>query len=140
MSLTPVECQGDAHPLLLRGHQLQSEVVVYGDLDILFGAEITLGGLDGRVPEQKLDLFQAVAILPAELGPGAAQIVRPEPLDPDLFGALLDRRPDGPATRALFDLPPFDTARSSLPSSTPAAVIQALIPCFTHTGMATVPF
>jgi hypothetical protein len=46
MSLTPVECQEDAHPLLLRDHQLQSEVVVYGDLDILFGAEITLGGLE----------------------------------------------------------------------------------------------
>ena len=42
MSLTPVECQGDAHPLLLRDHQLQSEVVVYGDLDILFGAQIVV--------------------------------------------------------------------------------------------------
>ena len=99
--------RGDAHPLLLRGHQLQSEVVVYCDLDILFRAEITLGGLDGRVPEQKLDLFQAAAILPAELGAGAAQVVRPEPLDPDLFGALLDHGPDRPAAHALIDLAAF---------------------------------
>jgi hypothetical protein len=85
MSLTPVECQGDAHPLLLRDHQLQSEVVVYGDLDILFGAQITLGGLDGRVPEQKLDLLQIAAVLAAELGAGPAQVVGAEVLDPDLL-------------------------------------------------------
>jgi hypothetical protein len=41
--------------------------------------------------QEKLDLFQAAAILPTELGAGAAQVVRPEPLDPDLFGALLDQ-------------------------------------------------
>jgi hypothetical protein len=75
MSLTPVECQGDEHTLLLRDHQLQSEVVVYGDLDILFGAQITLGGLDGRVPEQKLDLLQIPAILPTQFGAGAAEVV-----------------------------------------------------------------
>jgi hypothetical protein len=57
--------------------------------------------------QEKLDLFQAAAILPAELGAGAAQVVRPEPLDPDLFGALLDHRPDGPAAHALFDFALF---------------------------------
>ena len=55
-----------------------SDALLYGDLDILFGAEITLGGLDGRVPEQKLDLFQAAAILPAQLGAGAPGCVTPQ--------------------------------------------------------------
>ena len=38
------------------------------------------------MPQQKLDLLEVAAILPAELGAGAAQVVGPEPLDPDLFG------------------------------------------------------
>ena len=42
-------------------YQLQSQIVVHRDLDILFGTEISLGGLDGRVPQQKLDLFQIPA-------------------------------------------------------------------------------
>ena len=74
------------HPLVHRRHQLQAKVVVYGDLDILFGAQITLGGLDGRVPEQKLDLLQIAAVLPAELGAGTAQVVSAEVFDPDLLG------------------------------------------------------
>ena len=36
------------------------------------------------------------------------------------------------------DLSGLRTERSSRPSSMPAAVIQALIPCFTQIGMATV--
>jgi hypothetical protein len=35
----------------------QSEVVVYGDLDILFGAQIPFGGLDGGVSQQELNLL-----------------------------------------------------------------------------------
>ena len=38
-------------------YQLESEVVVHR-VDILFGAPIALGGLDGRVIQQKLDLLQ----------------------------------------------------------------------------------
>jgi hypothetical protein len=63
----------------------QSQIVVHRDLDILFGTEISLGGLDGRVPQQKLDLFQIPAILAAELGAGAAEIVGAEVLDADLL-------------------------------------------------------
>ena len=66
-------------------YQLQSQIVVHRDLDILFGTEISLGGLDGRVPQQKLDLFQIPAILAAELGAGAAEIVGAEVLDADLL-------------------------------------------------------
>jgi hypothetical protein len=35
----------------------QSEAVVYGDLDILFGAQIPFGGLDGGVSQQELNLL-----------------------------------------------------------------------------------
>jgi hypothetical protein len=35
----------------------QSEVVVYGDLDILFGAQIPFGALDGGVSQQELNLL-----------------------------------------------------------------------------------
>jgi hypothetical protein len=59
------------------------------------------------MPEQELDLFQAAAILPTELRAGAPEVVRPEPLDTDLLGTLLDDRPDGPAAHALFDFAAF---------------------------------
>jgi hypothetical protein len=35
----------------------QSEVVVYGDLGILFGVQLPFGGLDGGVSQQKLNLL-----------------------------------------------------------------------------------
>jgi hypothetical protein len=35
--------------------------------------------------EQELDLLQIPAILPAQLGAGAAEVVGTEVLDPDLF-------------------------------------------------------
>ncbi len=68
-----------------RRTQLQSQVVVHRDLDILLGAQIAFGGLDRGVPEQEFDLLQIPAVLPAELGAGAAQVVGAEVLDPDLL-------------------------------------------------------
>src|SRR3984957_16371789 len=65
---------------------LESKVVVDRDLDILIGAQIALGGLDRRVPQQEFDLLEIAAVLPAELGAGAAQVVGSEVLDPDLLG------------------------------------------------------
>ena len=85
--------------------------------------------------EQELDLFDVSDILPAELiGAGAAQVMRPESLDPDLFGRLLDHRPDGPAAHTLLDIAAFRHRPEQLQSSTPAAVIQALIPCLGTLG------
>jgi len=37
------------------------------------------------MPKEELDLLQIAAILPAQLGAGAAQIVGAEVFDPDLF-------------------------------------------------------
>jgi hypothetical protein len=59
------------------------------------------------VAEQELDLLDISAVLSAEFGAGAAQVVRPEALDPDLFGRLLDHRPDCPAAHALLNLAAF---------------------------------
>ncbi len=64
---------------------LQSQIIIHRDLDVLLGAEIALGGLDRGVAEQELDLLQVPAVLPAELGAGAAQVVGAEVLDADLL-------------------------------------------------------
>ena len=119
-------------------YQLQSEVVVYGNLDLLLGAEVAFGRLDGGVAEQELDLFDISAVLAAELGASAAEVVRPEALDPDLPGACSTTDQTAQPLMLALTLPPLVTARSSLPSSTPAAVIQVLIPCLTQAGIATV--
>jgi hypothetical protein len=94
------------------------------------------------VSQEEFDLFEAAAVLSAQLRAGAAQVVRPEALDPDLPGRLLDHRPDRPSAHALLDLAPFDTSPQQFPVFDPAAVIQALMACFTQTGWrrcATVP-
>jgi hypothetical protein len=85
MSLTPVECQGDAYPLLLRRYQLQAKVIVHRYRDLLIRPKVALCRLDGRVPEQELDLLQIPAILAAEFGASAAEVVGAEVLDPDLL-------------------------------------------------------
>jgi hypothetical protein len=64
---------------------LQPQIIIHRNGDLLIGAEITFGGLDRRVPQQEFDLLQIPAILPAELGAGAAQVVGAEVLDPDLL-------------------------------------------------------
>jgi len=64
---------------------LQSQVIVHRDLDILLGAQIPLGRLDRRVPEQEFDLLQIAATLAAELGAGAAEVMGAEVFDPDLL-------------------------------------------------------
>jgi hypothetical protein len=64
---------------------LQSQVVVHRDLNILLRAQIAFRGLDGGVAEQEFDLLEIAAILPAQLGAGATEVVGAEVLDPDLF-------------------------------------------------------
>jgi hypothetical protein len=49
------------------------------------GAQITLGGLDGRVAEHEFDLLEIPATLPAQLGAGTAEIVSAEVLDAICF-------------------------------------------------------
>jgi hypothetical protein len=53
---------------------LKSEVVVHGHSDLLVGAQIPFGGLDGGVAEQELDLLQIAAILPTQLCTGRGHL------------------------------------------------------------------
>jgi hypothetical protein len=116
---------------------LQSQVVVDCDLDLLLGAEVAFRRLDGGVAEQELDLLDISALLAAEFRAGAARSCAPNrsiPISPE--NCSTTNQTAQPLMLSLT-LPPFDTARSNLPSSMPTAVIQALIPCFTHPGIAT---
>jgi hypothetical protein len=61
------------------------QIIVHSDLDILLGVQIPFGGLDGRVPEQKLDLLEIPAALAAEFGTGATKVMSAKVLDPDLL-------------------------------------------------------
>jgi hypothetical protein len=63
----------------------QPEIVVHRDLNILLRPQVTFSRLDGRVPEQELDLLEIPAILPAQLGASPTEVVSAEVLDPDLL-------------------------------------------------------
>jgi hypothetical protein len=80
---------------------LQPEGIVDGDL--LLRSQVTFGGLDRAVAEQELDVFEVAATPAAELGAGAAKVVRSEAFDADLLGCLLHHRPDRPGSQALPD-------------------------------------
>ena len=67
-------------------YQLQAQVIVHRDLDILLRPQIAFGRLDRRVAQQELDLLEVTAILAAQLGAGATQVVGAEVFDPDLLG------------------------------------------------------
>ncbi len=68
----------------------QPEVVIHRYRDLLFRAQVVLGRLNGRMPQQKLDLLKVATRLPTELRARPAQVVGPEALDPDLLRRLLD--------------------------------------------------
>src|SRR6266702_741282 len=53
----------------------QPQIIVDCDLDVLLRPQIPLGGLDGGVAEQELDLLQIPAVLPAQLGAGTAEVM-----------------------------------------------------------------
>ncbi len=76
---------GPAQNRLAHPESLQAKVVVDRNLDILLRPQITFGRLDRRVPQQEFDLLEIPAVLAAELGAGATQVVGAEVLDPDLL-------------------------------------------------------
>ena len=63
----------------------QSQIVIHGNGDLLLGTEIAFSRLDRGVAEQEFDLLQIPAVLPAELGAGAAEVVGAEVFDSDLL-------------------------------------------------------
>ena len=64
---------------------LESKVVVHRDLDILLRPQIAFSGLDGGVPQQKLDLLQIPAVFAAQFRASPAEVVGAEVLDADLL-------------------------------------------------------
>jgi hypothetical protein len=64
---------------------LEPQIIVHRDLNILLGPQIAFRGLDRGVAEQEFDLLQIPAVLAAELGAGATEVVGAEVLDADLF-------------------------------------------------------
>lgn|GEM_PF-4800685 len=49
---------------------LQTEAIVHGNCNLLLRSQVALRGLNRRVSQQKLDLLQIPATLPAELRAG----------------------------------------------------------------------
>ena len=70
------------------------DAIVDGLDEILFGAEVPFGGLDGGVTEQQLDLLQIPARLPAQFRTRSPQIVRRQRRVPDGRPALPNERID----------------------------------------------
>ena len=64
-------------------------MVIDGDGDLLLGPQVALGRLDGRVPQQKLDLLEVPAILPAEPGAGPPQVIEGGQLLPESIGTRI---------------------------------------------------
>ena len=89
------------------------------------------------MPKQELDLLEIASVLPTELRASTAQVVGAEALDPICFDdcSTTDQTAQSLNVSRLT-LPLFETERSKRPSSMPAAVIQALIPCLTQIGIA----
>ena len=60
---------------------IKTQTVVHCYSELLLASQVTLRGLYGRMPEQKLDLFQVTASFAAELRASPPQIVRTKTLD-----------------------------------------------------------
>ena len=71
----------------------ESGAVVHGLSESLCAAQVPLGGLDGHVAEQKLNLFQLAACCVAETSTRAAAVVRGQFLQPSRLGVLLHHVP-----------------------------------------------
>lgn len=83
---------------------------------------MAFGGLDGRVPEQELDLFEVTAGFAAGLGAGAAELMGTEPFDPDLLEDSVTTAQTAQSLRLSPTLPTSFTDGRSWPSLIPSAV------------------
>ncbi len=75
--------------------ELEPDPIIHRISERLFGPEITLGGLDGSMPKQDLDLFQVATRAAAELCASTAQIMGGELAELGLLGIAHHQIPDG---------------------------------------------
>ncbi len=85
---------GDSSGADASGFSLDSDTVVHRRCNPLGTAEITLGGLHGHMPKEKLNLLQFAAGGAAKPSASSTEIVRREFANANLRGELLDDVPD----------------------------------------------
>jgi len=85
------------------------------------------------VPQQKLDLFQVAAAFLQSFAQVRRRSWAPNRSIPISFADCSTTDQIAQSLRLSPTLPPFEIDRNSRPSSMPAAVIQALIPCLAQT-------
>ena len=72
--------------------RFDADPIIDGAANALLATQVSLGRLDGDVPEKKLNLLQFATRRVAEPGAGATKVVRRKPLDPCFAGVLTDLR------------------------------------------------
>jgi len=79
---------------------LYTDAIVHGSTDSLLAAEIAFRCLDRYMPQQELNLVQFSACGMAQLGTGAAKIVRTQAIEAEVRRVLLHYMPDQPLSDA----------------------------------------
>ena len=74
--------------------RFDADPIIDGAANALLAAQVSLGRLNGDVPEKKLNLLQFATRSVAEPGAGATKVVRRKPLDPCFAGVLTDHVPN----------------------------------------------
>jgi hypothetical protein len=75
---------------------LDSDPIINRVLKTLLTAKVSLGRLDGDVPQQKLNQVQLPSSLAAQAGAGSTQVMRGQVRDGGSLGAILDDMPHNP--------------------------------------------
>ena len=73
---------------------LDPDVIVDGDPELLFAAEVSLGRFDGAMSEQELDLLKLAARYVAQAGARSPAVMRRQILDARRRRVPLDDVPD----------------------------------------------
>ena len=81
--------------------RFNSEAVVDRSMYSLVTAKILFCGLNGDVPEKKLDLVEFATCSPAETGARPTKVMGRQFFNSGLFGAILDDVPDNPLCHAV---------------------------------------